>query len=119
MAELDNFRKRTALEKVQMSSNMKVEIISELLPIADSIISAMKMNAEGIEPLYQQLNDVFTKLGVSEIEAIDCEFDPNLHNAVMHEQDETKSKNLIVEEFSKGYKLEDRVIRHSLVKVVN
>ena len=119
VAELDNFRKRTALEKVQTATNMKAEIIEQFLPVADSIISAMKMNVEGIEPLYSQLNDVFAKLGVTEIEAVGCEFNPNLHNAIMHEEDKAKGKNLIAEEFSKGYKLGDRVIRHSLVKVVN
>ena len=119
VAELDNFRKRTSQEKSQIAENMKVEIISELLPLADSIISAMKMNVEGIEPLYSQLNDIFAKLGIAEIKAEGCEFDPNLHNAIMHEDDETKGKNLIIEEFSRGYKFGDRVIRHSLVKVVN
>ena len=119
VAELDNFRKRTAIEKACIAENVKIEVISELLPIADSIVSARKMDAVGIGPIYNQLNDVFAKLGVAEIEAVGKEFDPNLHNAIMHEEDESKAANLVIEEFSKGYKLGNKVIRHSLVKVVN
>ena len=102
-----------------MEDSMKVSIIEQILPIADSVISAMKMDIEVIGPLYSQMTDVFAKLGVTEIEAVGQEFDPNLHNAIMHEEDDSKGKNLVVEEFAKGYKLGDRVIRHSLVKVVN
>ena len=119
VAELDNFRKRTALEKAQMEDNMKVSIIEQILPIADSINSARSMDIEAIEPLYSQMKDVFEKMGVTEILALGEEFDPNLHNAIMHGDDDSKPKNVIVEEFAKGYRLGDRVIRHSLVKVVN
>ena len=119
VAELDNFRKRTTIEKAQIADNAKADIIAELLPIADSILSAVNMNVEGIEPVYAQLQEVFGKLGVQEIQAVDNEFNPNLHNAIMHIEDSSKVKNLCLEEFQKGYIMGDKVIRHSLVKVVN
>jgi len=119
VAELENFRKRTAVEKAQIADNAKADIVTELLPLADSIASAMGMNIQAIEPLNLQLTDIFASLGITEIEALGTQFDPALHNAIMHEQDETKEANLITEEFQKGYQLEDKVIRHSLVKVVN
>jgi len=119
VAELDNFRKRTTQEKAQISENAKAEIITELLPIFDSISSAVNMGSKEIQPINAQLQEVFAKLGVQEIDALDKEFNPNLHNAIMHEQDEKKGKNLVVEELQKGYIMGDRVIRHSLVKVVN
>ena len=119
VAELDNFRKRTTQEKAMISDNAKVEIITELLPIFDSISSAVGMGSKEIEPINAQLQEIFTKLGVQEIETIDKEFNPNLHNAIMHAEDSSKGKNLVTEELQKGYIMGDRVIRHSLVKVVN
>ena len=120
VAELDNFRRRSIIEKAQIADNAKIEIITQLLPIADSIQSALKMNVEGSEAIYQQIKDAFTKLGVTEIEAVGKPFNPNLHNAIMHEEDhKNKHKNIITDEFQKGYALGDKVIRPSLVKVVN
>jgi len=108
------------MEKAQLEDSIKIDVVVQVLPIMDSVLSAMKMDIEVIEPLYQQLTEIFAKMGVTETPAVGCEFDPNLHNAVMHEEDENnKEKNIITEEFAKGYKLGDRIIRHSLVKVVN
>jgi len=78
------------------------------------------MNVEGSEAIYQQMKDAFSKLGIKEIEAVGKQFNPNLHNAIMYEEDsKNKHKNIITEEFQKGYKIGDKVIRPSLVKVVN
>ncbi|MDR1101296.1 MAG: nucleotide exchange factor GrpE [Clostridiales bacterium] len=118
-AEFDNHKKRTAREKSQVFTDATVDIVEKLLPVLDSIQSAQKMEIEGIEPIAQQIKEVFTKIGVSEIESLGKEFDPNLHNAVMHTEDESVGTNLIVEEFSKGYICNERVIRHSMVKVAN
>lgn len=119
VAELDNFRKRTAVERASLSDSVKVDIITELFPIFDSICAAVGMGSKEIEPINAQLQEVFSKLGIQEIEALDREFNPNFHNAIMHCEDDSKGKSLVIEEFQKGYTMGDKVIRHSLVNVVN
>lgn len=120
MAELDNFKRRTEQEKQLLTTTTTIRIIEQLLPILDSIDSALKMeNCEEIEPIANQIKETFAKLGVTEIPTHEQEFDPNLHNAVLHITDENLGQNVIIEEFAKGYMLNDRVIRHSMVKVAN
>lgn len=128
MAEFDNFRKRTEKEKAQMFETGAKNIIEKILPVVDNferglatIPEADKGNAfaEGMEKIYKQMMTVLEEAGVTAIEAVGQEFDPNLHNAVMHIDDEEVGENIVVEEFQKGYKYRDSVVRHSMVKVAN
>lgn len=128
MAEFDNFRKRTEKEKTQMFETGAKNIIEKILPVVDNferglaaIPEAEKGNgfAEGMEKIYKQMMTVLEEVGVTAIEAVGQEFDPNLHNAVMHVEDEEVGENIIVEEFQKGYKYRESVVRHSMVKVAN
>ena len=128
MAEFDNFRKRTEKEKSQMYEIGAKDIIEKILPVVDNFergIAAVpeeeKSNpfAEGIEKIYKQLMTTLEEIGVKPIEAVDQEFDPDFHNAVMHVEDEEVGENIITEEFQKGYLYRDSVVRHSMVKVAN
>ena len=128
MAEFDNFRKRTEKEKSQMYEIGAKDIIEKILPVVDNFergIAAVpeeeKSNpfAEGMEKIYKQLMTTLEEIGVKPIEAVGQEFDPNLHNAVMHVEDENLGENIIAEEFQKGYMYRDSVVRHSMVKVAN
>ena len=128
MAEFDNFRKRTEKEKSQMYEIGAKDIIEKILPVVDNIergLDAVKEEdkedpfIQGMEMVYKQLMTVLGELGVKPIEAIGKEFDPNLHNAVMHVEDENFGENIIAEEFQKGYMYRDSVVRHSMVKVAN
>lgn len=128
-AEYDNYQKRSKREKDARYADAVADVIAEILPIADNLDRALatevdsedaKKVLEGVEMVKKQMIDAFSKLDVSEIAAVGEEFDPNVHNAVMHVEDETVTENTVVEEFMKGYKYkEDRVIRHSMVKVAN
>ena len=128
MAEFDNFRKRTEKEKSQMYEIGAKDIIEKILPVVDNFergIAAVpedeKANpfAEGMEKIYKQLMTTLEEIGVKPIEAVDQEFDPDFHNAVMHVEDEEVGENIITEEFQKGYLYRDSVVRHSMVKVAN
>ncbi len=128
MAEFDNFRKRTEKEKAQMFETGAKHVVEKILPVVDNferglaaIPEADKGNAfaEGMEKIYKQMITVLEEAGVTVIEAVGQEFDPNLHNAVMHIDDEEVGENIVVEEFQKGYKYRDSVVRHSMVKVAN
>lgn len=128
MAEFDNFRKRTEKEKSQMYEIGAKDIIEKILPVVDNFergIAAVpeeeKSNpfAEGMEKIYKQLMTTLEEIGVKPIEAVDQEFDPDFHNAVMHVEDEEVGENIITEEFQKGYLYRDSVVRHSMVKVAN
>ena len=118
LAEFENFRNRTEKEKSQMYMVGARDVIEKLLP---SIPEDQKDGpvASGMEMIYKQLITVLTDLGVTPIEAVGQEFDPNFHNAVMHAEDEELGENTVSEEFQKGYKYKDAVLRHSMVKVVN
>lgn len=124
MAEYDNFRKRTAKEKDNIYFDACKDILKEVLPVLDNLERAVKIegNAEdlkkGVEMTMKQFNNALSKLNVEEIPC-EGEFDPNLHNAVMHIEDEKYDKNSIVEVLQKGYKKEDKIIRYSMVKVAN
>ena len=128
MAEFDNFRKRTEKEKSQMYEVGAKDIIEKILPIVDNFergLDAVKEEdkedpfIQGMEKVYKQLMTTLEGIEVKPIEAVGQEFDPNLHNAVMHVEDENLGENIIAEEFQKGYMYRDSVVRHSMVKVAN
>ena len=128
LAEFENFRNRTEKEKSQMYMVGARDVIEKLLPVVDNFERGLKSIPEdqkdgpvasGMEMIYKQLITVLTDLGVTHIEAVGQEFDPNFHNAVMHAEDEELGENTVSEEFQKGYKYKDAVLRHSMVKVVN
>lgn len=128
-AEYDNFRKRSQREKDARYADALIDTIEQILPIGDNLERALQTEVnteeaqklkEGVEMVMKQFKEVLTKLDVTEIEAVGNEFDPNLHNAVMHIEDETIDTNTVVEEFMKGYIYKgERVVRHSMVKVAN
>jgi len=123
-AEYENFRKRTAKEKEGIYTDACADVLKEVLPVLDNLERALSVEGcgedlrIGVEMTVRQFNDAFSKLGVEEL-ASEGEFDPNLHNAVMHVQDEQFGANEIVEVFQKGYKRANKVLRHSMVKVAN
>ena len=127
MAEYDNFKKRTQKEKEDLGAFASASVIEKLLPVIDNLERAIESIAEneksqfseGVEMIYRQIMETLEKMGVSEIEALGKEFDPELHNAVMHIEDDEQDTNIIVEQFMKGYKFKDKVIRYSMVKVAN
>lgn len=128
LAEFDNFRKRTEREKAQMFEIGAKSIIEKILPTIDNFeraISAvpeeLKGNAycDGVEKIYKQLMTNLEDAGVKPIEALGAKFDPNLHNAVMHEENEEFGEDTVSAELQKGYTYHDSVIRHSMVKVAN
>ena len=136
-AEYDNFRKRTAKEKEDLYSSAVVEVTKQWLSVLDNIDRALdaartaaaedgetdgtedKM-LQGLELIRKQAQDVLAKINVTEIE---CErgtaFDPNLHEAVMHTEDDSLGENEVAQVFQKGYILKDRVVRHAVVQVAN
>ena len=128
MAEFDNFRKRTEKEKSQMYEVGAKDIIEKILPVVDNFergLDAVKEEdkedpfVQGMEKVYKHLMTTLEEIEVKPIEAVGKEFDPNLHNAVMHVEDENLGENIIAEEFQKGYMYRDSVVRHSMVKVAN
>ena len=128
MAEFDNFRKRTEREKSHMYEVGARDVIEKILPVVDNFERGLAVVTEedkanpvidGMEKTYRQLMTVLTDLGVTPIQAVGEEFDPNFHNAVMHVEDEELGENVVAEEFQKGYMYKDTVIRHSMVKVAN
>ena len=125
MAEFDNFRKRTEKEKSSMYIIGAKEIVEKILPVVDNFERGLAQApeddpfAEGMKMIYKQMMTAFDEMGVKPIEAVGKEFDPNLHNAVMHVEDESVGENIVVEEFQKGYTYKDFVVRHSMVKVAN
>ena len=128
MAEFDNFRKRTEKEKSGMYEIGAKSIVEKLLPVVDNFERGFLSVAEedkedafvtGMEMVYKQLMTMLETVGVKPIEAVGQEFNPDLHNAVMHVDDEEVGDNIIVEEFQKGYTYHDSVVRYSMVKVAN
>ena len=127
-AEFDNYRKRTAKEREGIYSDAYADAIGEILPILDNFERALQYKdsqaenenmAKGLEMIQKSFEEALAKMGVSEIEAQGKPFDPELHNAVMHIDDDSYGENEVVEVFMKGYIKGDRVIRHSMVKVAN
>ncbi len=124
-AEYDNFRKRSARERDALFADVRSDTITKFLPVYDNLLRAVAMTPEGdpgrkgIEMTLTQFETVLTKLGVTPIEALGKEFDPTIHNAVMHCEDDSVGENIVVEEFEKGFRLGEKVIRFSVVKVAN
>ena len=128
MAEFENFRKRTEKEKTQMFEIGAKSIVEKLLPVIDNFERGLATVSEeekegafaqGIEKIYKQLLTELAEAGVTPIEAVGQEFNPDFHNAVMHIEDENFGENIVAEEFQKGYMYKDSVVRHSMVKVAN
>lgn len=128
IAEFDNFRKRSEKEKSAMFEIGAKAIIEKILPVLDNFERGLdsisedekgSAFAQGIEQIYKQFVAVLDDAGVKVIETVGKEFDPNLHNAVMHVEDDSLGENIIAEEFQKGYMYKDSVVRHSMVKVAN
>ena len=123
-AEYDNYRKRTIKEKEGIYSDAYVDVVKEILPIIDNLERAIAADGsledlkKGVEMTMKGCQDAFAKLGIEEIDATG-EFDPNFHNAVMHVEDENLDKNVVAEVFQKGYKKDNKIIRHTMVKVAN
>ena len=131
LAEYDNFRRRTQKEKEEIYSASVAEVVKEWLPLVDDIERAVASSenmdetsvekvAEGIKLIGKQAGSVLAKLGVEEIEGKEGEaFDPNLHEAVMHVEDDSLGEQQIAQVFQKGYTCKGKVIRHTVVKVAN
>lgn len=128
MAEFDNFRKRSEKEKSQMFEIGAKSIVEKILPVIDNferglgaITEEEKESAfvQGIEQIYKQFTTALEEVGVTPIEAVGKEFNPEFHNAVMHGEDENYGDNIISDEFQKGYMYKESVVRHSMVKVMN
>ena len=124
-AEYDNYRKRTAKEKESVYGDAKADTIKPLLAVYDNLERGIAqydesdVHRQGLELILRQFTETLTKLGVTEIEAKGQPFDPGLHNAVMHVEDETAGENTVVEVFQKGFMLGDKVLRFAMVKVAN
>ena len=124
-AEYDNFRRRSQKEKDSLYGDIKADTIQKFLPVYDNLERALKQSTEdeayrkGVELIMSQFEQTLEKLGVTPIESLGQTFNPELHNAVMHVDDEEKGENEIVEVFQQGFKLGDKVIRFAMVKVAN
>ena len=124
-AEYDNYRKRTAKEKESLWTDAKADTVQAFLPVYDNLERALKQETadeaykKGVEMTMNQLKEVFAKLGVTEIEAQGKPFDPNLHNAVMHIEDENLGENVVAQVFQAGFMLGEKVIRFAMVQVAN
>ena len=126
-AEYDNFRKRTAKEREGVYADAYMDALTQILPILDNLDRAASFSTEdpenplakGLELTRKSFVETLEKMGVVEIEALGKPFDPNLHNAVMHVDDENAGENEIVEVFMKGYIRGEKVLRYSMVKVAN
>ena len=124
-AEYDNYRKRTAKEKEAAWGEAKAQTVAAFLPVFDNLERAMKQETadeaykKGVEMTMNQLKEVFAKLGVTEIDAQGKPFDPNLHNAVMHIEDENLGENIVAQVFQAGFMLGEKVIRFAMVQVAN
>ena len=127
LSEFDNMRTRNEKENSGMADKGAMEALKNILPVIDNLERAIDSITEeekgafteGVEKIYKQLMDTLADMGVNPMNAVGKEFDPNLHNAVIHEEDESKGENEVAEEMQKGYMYKDQVLRHAMVKVVN
>lgn len=128
MAEFDNFRKRTAKEKEQERQSGQMDVIETILPLLDNFERAMtamrdedkdSAMAKGLAMIHEQFVEALKGIGLEEIEALGQPFDPNLHNAVQHVEDENTDENTVCEVYQKGYTMKGKVVRYSMVKVAN
>ena len=124
-AEYDNYRKRTAKEKESLWTDVKADTAGAFLPVYDNLERALKQDTadeafkKGVERTMNQLKEVLTKLGITEIPAQGQPFDPKYHNAVMHVEDESLGQNVVAEVFQTGFQCGEKVIRFAMVKVAN
>lgn len=124
-AEYDNYRKRSARERENIYADLRCDTVAKFLPVYDNLVRALEQPTEdeayrkGVEMIMTQLKEILERFGITEIETVGKTFDPALHEAVVHEGDETKGEGEIVQEFRKGFKIGDRVIRFAMVKVAN
>ena len=124
-AEYENYRRRTTKEKEAIWSDAKGDAAAAFLPVYDNLERALKQETadeaykKGVEMTMNQLKSVLEKLGITEIPALGQSFDPNLHNAVMHVDDENLGENVVAEVFQSGFQLGEKVIRFAMVKVAN
>ena len=124
-AEYDNFRKRTIKEKEASYGNGKADAVAKMLPVYDNLERALNQPTEdiaykkGVEMTMNELVKIFTSLGVEIFANVGDEFDPNLHNAVMHIDSEELGENVIAQVFQKGFKIGDKVVRFAMVQVAN
>ena len=125
LAEYDNYRKRSARERDNIYADVKADTLTKLLPVFDNLDRALRHPTadeayrKGVEMTMNQFLETMKGLGVTPIEAVGQTFDPTLHNAVMHTEDPEKGEQEIVQEFQKGFKMGERVIRFSMVQVAN
>ncbi len=128
MAEFDNYRRRTEKEKEASFDNGARAVVEKILPVIDNFERGLaSLNEEektgafatGMDKIYRQMLDTLSASGLKEIEALNTEFNPDLHNAVMHVEDDSVGENIVVEVFQKGYIYKDVVVRHAMVKVAN
>ena len=125
LAEYDNYRKRSQKEKDNLYADIKSDTVAKFLPVYDNLVRALAQSTEdeayrrGVEMIMTQFNTTLEKLGATKIECLGQKFDPSLHNAVMHVEDEEKSENEIVEVFQDGFMMGEKVIRFAMVKVAN
>ena len=124
-AEFDNFRKRTVKEKEASYGNGKADAVAKLLPVYDNLERALNQPTEdaaykkGVELTMNELVKIFTALGVEIFGNVGDAFDPNIHNAVMHIDDETLEENTLAQVFQKGFKIGDKIVRFAMVQVAN
>jgi len=125
LAEYDNYRKRSQKEKETAWTTAKADTAKEFLPVYDNLERALKQEtadeayAKGVQMIMTQFKTTLEKLGIQEIPALGETFDPNLHNAVMHIDDENLGENVVAEVFQTGFQTGDKIIRHAMVKVAN
>ncbi len=125
LAEYDNYRKRSARERENIYADVKADTLTKLLPVYDNLERALRHPTadeayrKGVEMTLNQFLETLKSLGVTPIDALGQTFDPTVHNAVMHTEDPEKGEQEIVQEFQKGFKLGERVIRFSMVQVAN
>lgn len=125
MADFDNFKKRINKEKDSLYVSILCDIFQSLLPIVDNFDKAIEVESKdeeykkGMEMIYKDIKDLFKKHGVEKIPDLGTTFDPEYHEAVMSVTDDKKGEKEIIEVFRTGYKIGDKVVRHSLVKVAN
>ncbi len=124
-AEYDNYRKRSQKEREAIFSEVKADTITKILPIYDNLCRALAIPCadeafhKGVEMIMNQVVEAFDKLGIKKIPAVGEKFDPSLHNAVVHVEDDSLGESVIVEEFQAGFTVGEKVIRFSMVKVAN
>lgn len=125
VAEYDNFRKRTAKERLDLISTSKADAITQLLPVVDNFERALSASTQdetyktGIEMIMKQLKEVLKSLGIEEINPLGEKFDPNVANAVNQIEDENLGDNEVAQVFQKGYRIGDKVLRYAMVVVAN